>query len=186
MRYLFIITAFFLGAPVVLAQEDMDMEAMMAMTLPDEHHEFLHEFAGEWNYQSTMWPAPGAPPMESEGAASISMDLGGRYLVGTHTGNMMGMPFEGRSVTGYDKSSGTYVSSWIDNMGTGIMLFEGQVEDGKLVLVSDFDNPMTGTTEQHKMVQWRDSSTYTMEYFITASGAAETLSMRIVSTLAEE
>ncbi|MDX1440363.1 MAG: DUF1579 domain-containing protein [Rubricoccaceae bacterium] len=184
MRYTLLFLAFCLTATLAVAQEEMDMEAMMAMTQPDEKHEFLHAFVGEWDYQSTMWPAPGAPPIESEGTANIEMNLGGRYLMGTHTGNMMGMPFEGRAVTGYDKASGRYLSTWIDNFGTGIMMFEGQVEDGKLVLVANYDNPMTGVTEEHKMVQWAEGDTYTMEYYATPEGGEETLSMRIVSTRA--
>jgi hypothetical protein len=43
---------------------------------------------------------------------------------------MMGMPFEGRSVTGYDNAKQVFVSNWIDNMGTGFMNMEGPWDPG--------------------------------------------------------
>ncbi len=36
-----------------------------------------------------------------------------------------GMPFEGLSIVGYDNAKKVFVSSWVDNMGTGIMNMEG-------------------------------------------------------------
>ncbi len=183
---LLLLLTFCLVAPLASAQDEFDMAAMMEMIAPDEHHVFLRAFVGDWYYHSFMWMAPDAPPVQTLGEASLSMDLDGRYLVGVHTGNFMGMPFEGRGTTGYDKVSGKYVLSWVDNIGTSIMLFEGQVEDGKLVVESDLLNPTTGTNEVHKMVQWADGETYTMEYYTTPEGGDETLSMRIISTRVED
>ena len=186
MKITLLLLSFCLLAPLAAAQDD-DMTAMMAMAQPDEHHEFLSAFVGDWNYHSTSWMAPGAPPMEMDGTTSYSMALGGRYLMGVHTGDMMGMPFEGRGTFGYDKAARKYLASWIDNMGTGITLFEGQVEDGKLILEADYPNPMTGTTEQHKMIQWLDGDDAgVMEYYVTPEGGEENLSMRITYTRAGE
>ncbi len=38
---------------------------------------------------------------------------------------MMGMPFEGMSMTAYDNAVKKFTASWIDNMSTGIMNMEG-------------------------------------------------------------
>jgi hypothetical protein len=35
------------------------------------------------------------------------------------------MPFEGISTLGYDNAKKTFFSTWIDNMGTGMMVMEG-------------------------------------------------------------
>lgn len=39
----------------------------------------------------------------------------------TNKGNWMGTPYEGMSIVGYDNARKVFVSSWIDNMGTGVM-----------------------------------------------------------------
>ena len=180
MRITPLLLAFCLLAPLAAAQDDMDMAAMAAMAQPDENHEFLATFVGDWDYHSTMWMAPGAPPIEMDGTTSYTMGLGGRYLMGIHEGDMGGMPFEGRGLFGYDKAAGKYLASWIDNMGTGITLFEGHVEDGKLIMEAEYASPMTGTTDLHKMVQWIGTDgTGVMEYYVTVPGAEEMLSMRI-------
>lgn len=51
--------------------------------------------------------------------------MGGRYLVSKTTGNMMGMPFEGMSIMGFDNAKKVYTSTWIDNLGTGVISMEG-------------------------------------------------------------
>ncbi len=38
----------------------------------------------------------------------------------------MGMPFEGMGIDGYDNLAKQYVSTWVDNMGTGIMNIDRQ------------------------------------------------------------
>jgi hypothetical protein len=40
-------------------------------------------------------------------------------------GSMMGMPFKGHGMTGYDNVSMKYWSIWTDSMSTGVMVSEG-------------------------------------------------------------
>ena len=77
---------------------------------------------------------------------TATMILGGRYQESINKGSMMGQPFEGRSIVGYDNAKKMLVSSWVDNMGTGMMTMEGTWDStthsvnfkGKVV------DPMTG------------------------------------------
>lgn len=80
---------------------------------------------GTWNGDVTMWQMPGAPPQMSKSTATNKTIMGGRYQVSNHKGNMMGMPFEGMSMLAYDNAKKTFINTWIDNMGTGIMTMEG-------------------------------------------------------------
>ena len=43
---------------------------------------------------------------------------------------MMGMPFQGMSTMAYDNGKKTFMSTWIDNMGTGILETEGTYDAG--------------------------------------------------------
>ena len=101
------------------------MQNWMAYATPGEPHKMLAKSNGTWTGDMTMWMAPGAPPQKMTGTATYKMILDGRYQQGTHSGNMGGMPFEGISTTTYDNFKKLMVSSWIDNMGTGIMMMEG-------------------------------------------------------------
>ena len=49
------------------------------------------------------------------------MILGGRYLEQRYEGTMMGQPFSGIGVTGFDNYKKKFVSTWVDSMGTAIM-----------------------------------------------------------------
>jgi Protein of unknown function (DUF1579) len=101
------------------------MKAMIDYGTPGVMHKMLASWSGTWNGNITMWEYEGAAPQKMSSTAVNSMILGGRYQSSKHTGNMMGMPFEGMSITAYDNAAKQFVSTWIDNWGTGIMSMSG-------------------------------------------------------------
>jgi hypothetical protein len=107
------------------AQNNDDMKAMAAYAAPGDIHKMLAKSAGTWTCAVTMWMAPGAQPMNSTTEAKNEMILGGRYLQQTNTGSFMGQPFTGVSTTAYDNAKKIFINTWIDNMGTGIMVLTG-------------------------------------------------------------
>ncbi|MGI8889506.1 MAG: DUF1579 domain-containing protein [Chthoniobacterales bacterium] len=120
------------GAP------DMNDPAMMAKMMElaklNENHKLLGELAGNWSYTVKMWMDPSAAPMESKGTAVRKPIMDGRYYVADMSGKMempgpdgkpADMTFLGKSIEGYDNAKQKFVSAWIDNMGTGIMMSEG-------------------------------------------------------------
>lgn len=100
-------------------------KAWMEYATPGEMQKMLAQSDGNWVGETTMWMENGSQPMMSKSEAANKMIFDGRYQMSTHKGDMMGMPFEGISIVGYDNSKKKFVSSWIDNMGTGIMNMEG-------------------------------------------------------------
>ena len=94
---------------------------------------------------STMWEDPSKPPTTSTGTVTNKMIMDGRYQVTDVNGNMMGMPFIGHSMTGYDNAKKVFVSSWIDNMGTGMMNMEGPWDEATktINMKGQCINPMT-------------------------------------------
>lgn len=101
------------------------MRNWQAYMTPSEVHKMLASWSGTWDGDITMWMQPGAPPQTSKGKAVYQSVLNGLYLSSVHTGNMMGMPFEGRNMVGYDNHKKLVFSSWVDNMGSGVMNMEG-------------------------------------------------------------
>ena len=60
--------------------------------------------------------------------------MGGRYQEGTYSGDMFGMPFEGRGMVAYDNATEEFVSTWIDNMGTGMMVTKGKYDEALIIM----------------------------------------------------
>jgi hypothetical protein len=122
-----------------------EMQKWMAAMTPGSQHQQLAQGVGTWNMKTTMWMAPDTPPMTSTGTSVNTMILGGRFLQSNVASSMMGMPFEGISIAGYDNASQKYVNTWIDNMGTGVMYTTGTMgSDGKLTMTGTITDPMTG------------------------------------------
>ena len=71
----------------------------------------------------------GRPAQESTGTSENKMILGGRYLEQHYDGTMMGQPFCGIGY-GFDNYKKKYVATWIDSMGTGILVTTGHRGQG--------------------------------------------------------
>ena len=138
-----------------LSEEDATKNWMAAAT-PGEWHQKLAPWIGEWEANSKMWMAPGAPPVESAGTAVAHWILGDRFVEMTVKSTIMGQPFEGRAITGYNNIQKTYQSFWIDNMGTSMTTNAGSVSaDGKtFTFEGKMDDPMTG--EKNKAYKFID------------------------------
>lgn len=130
------------------------MDKMMKAATPGPQHEMLRKMAGEWNATVKFLADPAQGWQESQSTSTITSLMDGRYCQEVTNGQMMGMPFSGMGVTGYDNVLGKYVSTWIDNMGTGIMTSVGTVDaSGKVInWVGTMSDPMTGKATKERMV----------------------------------
>jgi hypothetical protein len=69
---------------------------------------------------------------------------------------------------------GKYVSTWIDNFGTGMMRSEGTADaSGKAIhWTSTMNDPITGKPSmEHMTTTWTDDNHYTLEMWSTPPGA---------------
>ena len=127
-----IFISFITASSNILAQDQdatAQQQAWMEYMTPGAGHSVLTDHAGEWNTTTTYWIDPAAPPQKYEGTAKSEMIMGGRYLKSYFTGDMMGMPFEGMSLEGYDNAKKEYTSVWIDNFGTGTSISTGKYNE---------------------------------------------------------
>jgi hypothetical protein len=116
-----------------------DMQAMMAAGTPGEMHKRLAQDVGTWQCKTQMWMQPNAEPMESVGTSVVKPILDGRYVQVEMNGDMPGMgPYTGLGVYGFDNVSQKFVSTWIDNHGTGIMVGTGELSDDGKTLTWEF------------------------------------------------
>lgn len=110
------------------------MKNWQAYATPGEPHAMMTKWNGTWTGKATMWMAPGAPPTTSNVTGVNKMIYGGRYQQSTHSGDMMGMKFEGESIMGYNNAKKRFESAWFDNMGTGIVMMEGPWDEATKTL----------------------------------------------------
>ena len=111
--------------PEMTAEQKAEMEAYMKAGTPGAPHKALAATVGTYDVSSKSWQAAGAPPMEDKGTATRSMTLDGRVLVEEFKGSMMGMPFTGHGMRGYDNVTGKAWGTWMDSMSTGLMVSHG-------------------------------------------------------------
>lgn len=173
------------AAPPMSKEQQAQMEAMQRAMTPGPAHKRLGELAGDWTFTSKMWMDPSAPPNEVPGTTTYRLIMGGRYLQGDHRGAFMGMPFEGQGVMAFDNVSQKYYASWIDNLGTGLMLSTGTYDPAKkaYTYLADMDDPMHPgvTIKVREVFTIVDANTHRLDWYQT-QGGKETKTMEIVYT----
>jgi hypothetical protein len=135
-----------------IAQDPMGVE--MEMPTPGPEHQWLAQRAGRWALTTKFRMTEDSPWTESTAEEWVEVVAGGFWVTSTQKGTMMGMPFEGRAMNGYDQIRGKYVGTWVDNFGSYLTTFEGDRDPttGELITWSDMLDPMSGTTLRVKMI----------------------------------
>jgi hypothetical protein len=106
-------------------EQKAEMEAYMKAGTPGAPHKALAATVGNYDLTIRNWHEPGGQPMEEKGTATRKMALEGRVLVEEVKSTMMGTPWTGHGMTGYDNVTGKYWSTWSDSMSTGLMVSQG-------------------------------------------------------------
>jgi hypothetical protein len=159
-------------------EKKMDMQSMEVykeLATPGAPHRLLALLAGSWKTAHKYWMQPDQPPTQSSGSSEQKMILDGRFLQQEFSGEMMGSPFSGIGFFGYDNHTKKYVSTWLDNMGTGIYLFEGAAgPDGRsIVQTCRNDDPVQGPMEWRSVTKLVDDNTYVVEMYGTDKNGIE-------------
>lgn len=135
------------SAPLDSASIAKNWEVYMT---PSDVHKMMASWDGKWNGTVSMWQSAGSTPEISQESTTNTMIMGGRYQQGVHAGTMMGQPFEGRSLLAYDNARRTFISTWVDNMGTGLMVMEGPWDEitKSITMKGMAVDPSAGTGKQ--------------------------------------
>jgi hypothetical protein len=155
------------------AQNKDEMKAMMDYMTPGDIHKMMAKDSGTWSGAITIWEKPGAQPMTMNGEAKFEMILGGRYLQETSTAQMMGMPFQGIGTFAYDNAKKIFLTSWIDNFGTGMMYLEGTWDQAtrSVTFAGKEVDPVSGKDiKVREVMKFVDDNTQVMEMYSTLKG----------------
>lgn len=159
-------------------------KAWIDYATPSKAHEMLAKDTGTWDAEMTFWIPENPEPQKATSVATYKMILNGKYQEGVFKGDMWGMPFEGRGTTAYDNASKQFITTWIDNMGTGILVSRGQYDEtSKTITFSGaMVDPVTGKEKKVKeIITYIDDNTQKMEMFDIDANGKEFKNMEINS-----
>ncbi|MGC9940680.1 MAG: DUF1579 domain-containing protein [Verrucomicrobiota bacterium] len=121
------------------------VKKLQAAGTPGPGHKALDAFAGEWKNEVKCLE-PGGPVNVSHATSKARWILGGRFLEEEFHGEMMGKPFTGKCLLGFDNTKQKFKSVWVDDLGTAMLTSEGTGENGNntIVLEGKADCPASG------------------------------------------
>lgn len=182
MKKLFLLAFCLVICHTSYSQTEEEMKAWEAYMTPTEMHKWLATLDGEWDADITMWMDPSQPPIKSKGTTTMKMIMDGRYQHSDHTGEFAGMPFYGQSLVAFDNAKKKFISTWIDTMGTGIMILEGTFDSKTktMNLSGTMVDPISGADLNVKeVVTYTSEDSHKFEMFIVM-GDTEMKSMEII------
>jgi uncharacterized protein DUF1579 len=135
------------------------MKMMMELSKLNDNHKLLAGLDGTWNFVVKMWMNGDSTtkPEESKGVATRKSLMGGRYFQMDVKGKMQmpgpdgkptDMDFIGMGLEGYDNAKQKFTGTWMDNMGTGIMMSEGTYDASTKTFTYNSEFQMTPTMKQ--------------------------------------
>lgn len=170
-----------LGSLARVSKQDQAeaMEAYMKAGAVTAEHKALEYFTGRWKVEAKMWAAPGAPPTESVNSNEGRMILGGRTALQNYKGEMMGRPFEGLQISGYDNLARAYTTFWIDNSSTSFYLLKGTYDaaKGTYAFTGRWADPLGGDTPVRMVITIVSPDEYTSETYMALPDGREFLNM---------
>jgi hypothetical protein len=117
-----------------LMAQDEAREDMPPMGPPPEIQAAAF-LVGTWDVASQMRMDPDSAFTAFSGVAEYSYIAGGAAIQMVFSTEMMGTPFHGVGQTAFNRDTGEWTESWIDNMGGYMSVYRGKMVDGKKVLV---------------------------------------------------
>jgi hypothetical protein len=168
--------------PQMTPEQKAEMEAYMKAGTPGAPHQALASSAGSYDLKIKSWHEAGTPPMEETGTATRAMVLDGRVMVEELSSSMMGSPFTGHGMMGYDNTTGKYWSTWNDSMSTGLMVSEGSCDATAktCTFTGHWTDPVKKTPVKARMTtRWTGPTTEIFEMFAPGKDGREFKMMEI-------
>ena len=167
------------------ADQDEIRRRVEAAATPGPAHKALEPLVGNWKAEVKCWQEAGGAPQVSQATAKTSWTLKGRFVEGEFHGEMLGKPFLGRSLLGYDNTKQKFISVWVSDIQTSMFTSEGKGDSGYKVITLEGkgDCPATGRKDVpiKQVFRFLLPDKYTFEMF-DGSKAEKVRTMEITYT----
>ena len=158
-------------------------EAMEKAATPGPQHKMIQGMVGTWTTAGKFWMPGQAKPMEVTGTSEMKSALDGRFVVEEHKSTWMGKPFAGMGLMGFDNVSQKFQSTWVDSMGTAIMMTEGTFDDKtKTLTMTGEENSPMGKHPVKFVTKMESDKKHTMEMWAPGPDGKEMKAMEITYT----
>jgi uncharacterized protein DUF1579 len=170
--------------PQMTAEEKAEMDAYVKAATPGAEHQWLASQVGTYDLKIRNWHDAGSPPVEDNGTSKRTMMLDGRVLVEDITGTLMGTPYTGHGLSGYDNVTGKYWGTWTDSLSTGLVISEGTCDAKKVCTnTAGWNDPITKAPVKARIVsRWPSPTTEIFEMFGKGRDGKEMKTMEITYT----
>jgi hypothetical protein len=147
-----VVTSSFADDQADMAAKQAEMgKAWHDAATPGPEHQLLKGLVGKWKVTTKSWHSEGSKPEETIGTTTFKPLLGGRFVQQDFKGKMMGQPYEGIGMMGYNNVTKKFESTWQDSMSTAIMLMEGSMDSNSKVITQSGEYVCPVKKEPQKM-----------------------------------
>jgi len=137
------------GGPATTEPQD-------AAATASPEHKLLEKYAGTWDAEVTVPDPAGGAATKTPAKSVVRVTCGGLWLVSDFEGSMMGGPFVGHEVFGFDPIAKRYVLTWVDS--TSASPFSGEFTfDAK---TRTLDGTMKGKTPTGGEMVWHQTDVW--------------------------
>lgn len=133
---------------------------------PGANHKALEPMIGNWKAEVKCWKPDGSgEPHTSQGTAKTMWILQGRFLQEDFSGEMMGQPFKGLTLLGYDNVKQAYSLVWLADTQTSIFTSEGKGDSGNKVITleGEANCPINGPQQVKSVYRLLDQNKHVFE-----------------------
>lgn len=143
------------------------------LTQPGPEHSQLMKWVGSWDVAFTHSSKEGEPEKQAKGTANITSAYNGRYIREEYSSEFEGKQFMGTGTTGYDRAAKQFVTTWYDNMATGISHLTGTAtHEGKEITYHGtmVGPPQKSVVQLRHVVAWESDDHFSITMFHRGEG----------------
>lgn len=135
-RVICLLIVVLVASGLVTASDSTQVNPYGPMGPPDEMKK-VAPLVGEWDVVMKMQMEPGGEWTESSGECTYELILDGCAIRQTYTSETGGMSFKGGGIICFNRTSGKWQATWLDNMSASLSVYEGGYEDGQMVVYGE-------------------------------------------------
>ena len=173
------------STPLTEVKATAEKTVSVAASMPSPGHAELHRCVGKWNTTMRM-PSPEGKVEETPGTEVSSAVCNGLFVWTDFHGTMMGQPFEGHGLVGYDPGTKTYTNYWVDSMSPFLTELAGTYDSKTKTMSASGKSmdPMGNAVPMTENITWKDDHNRIANF--TFGSGAETQKFEILYTRAQQ
>jgi hypothetical protein len=150
-------------------------------SLATPEHKLLEKYVGTWDAEISMAGPPGTPKVKSPAKSVARLACGGLWLLTDFESSMMGAPFGGHEVFGYDATAKQYVGNWVDSMSTAFAIgeFAYDAKGRKVEGIVHGRDMMGNPTTWRQVDVWKDDDTREWAMYRKSADGKEAVELEI-------